>query len=74
MMMLELRAQCQLGLRGGRHVLKSILGGVCMVGLKGILLLRRSRRPESGGLTARIRLGRLISILLWEREEWMDKS
>lgn len=57
---------------GGRHVLKLILGGVCMVGLKGILLLRRSRRPESGGLTARIRLGRLISILLWgERSGWI---
>lgn len=43
-----------------------------MVGLKGILLLRRSRRPESGGLTARIRLGRLISILLWgERSGWI---
>ena len=71
-MMLELRARCQLGLGGPSCVKVDIRRG--MVGLKGILLLRRSRRPESGGLTARIRLGRLISILLWEREEWMDKS
>jgi hypothetical protein len=34
----------------------------------GVLLLRRSRRPESCGLTARIRLGRFISIFTIGRE------
>lgn len=36
---------------------------------RGCVLLRRSRRPESGWPTARIRLGRGISISIGEMRE-----